>query len=106
MAASGSSSGQAGAQARPPNAGGPGEWAEANENMSEQARSYQAQVTGAPKGYVYRVKRGDEEVDFDGFDEGVLLEAKGPGYAQWIDKALDFLKIWLSCRIRGSRAVD
>ncbi|WP_369946557.1 Tox-REase-5 domain-containing protein [Vitiosangium sp. GDMCC 1.1324] len=36
--------------------------------MSESARNYQAQVTGAPKGYAYRVKRGNEEVDFDGFD--------------------------------------
>lgn len=90
MAASGNSSGQAGVQAGPPHSGGPGEWAQASENMSEQARRYQAQVTGAPEGYVYRVKRGDQEVDFDGFDEGVLLEAKGTGYAQWINKRLEF----------------
>ena len=62
--------------------------------MSESARNYQAQMTGAPKGYTYRVKKGGEEVDFDGFDQGVLLEVKGPGYAQWIDKKLDFLEIF------------
>ena len=78
MAASGNSSGQAGVQAGPPHSGGPGEWAQASENMSEQARRYQAQVTGAPEGYVYRVKRGDQEVDFDGFDEGVCSKPRAP----------------------------
>ena len=62
--------------------------------MSESARNYQAQTTGAPKGYTYRVKWGDSEADFDGFDEGVLLEAKGTGYAQWIDNKLNFLEIF------------
>ncbi len=37
---------------------------------------------------------GDEKADFDGFDQGVLLEVKGPGYAQWIDKQLNFLGIF------------
>jgi hypothetical protein len=80
-----------GATAAPPNAGGPGEWVQADEYMSESARSYQAQMTGAPKGYAYRVKQGDEEVDFDGFDQGVLLEVKATGYAQWVTRRLDFL---------------
>jgi NADPH-dependent ferric siderophore reductase len=40
------------------------------------------------------VKRGGEEVDFDGFDQGVLLEVKASGYAQWITKKLDFLPIF------------
>ena len=71
--------------------GDPGEWVQVDESMSESARNYQAQVTGAPKGYAYRVKQGDEEVDFDGFDQGVLLEAKGTGYAQWVTNKLDFL---------------
>jgi hypothetical protein len=53
--------------------------------MSDRARDYQAQVTGAPKGSAYRVKKGNEEVDFDGFDpeENVLLDAKGPGYEKF-----------------------
>jgi hypothetical protein len=62
--------------------------------MSADARDYQAQMTGGPKGYAYRVKVGDEEVDFDGFDQGVLLEVKAPGYAKWVDKKLNFLEIF------------
>ncbi|MDY7232120.1 restriction endonuclease fold toxin 5 domain-containing protein [Hyalangium rubrum] len=69
---------------------GPGEWGHADESMSEQARRYQAQVTGAPEGYVYRVKVGDKSVKFDGFDGEVLLETKSTGYAQWLNKKLDF----------------
>ncbi|WNG50905.1 hypothetical protein F0U60_47335 [Archangium minus] len=90
MAAQGSGGGNAGVQVQPPRSGGPGQWVQTNESMSESARSYQAQVTGAPKGYAYRVKRGNEDVDFDGFDQGVLLDAKGPGYAQWINTKLEF----------------
>jgi hypothetical protein len=48
-------------------------------------------VTGAPEGTAYRVKWGNKEADFDGFDQGLLLEAKGTGYAKWIDKDLDFV---------------
>ncbi|MFL5349341.1 MAG: Tox-REase-5 domain-containing protein [Hyalangium sp.] len=91
MTARGNSGGEADAKVAPPSSGGPGEWVEADEYMSENSRNYQAQVTGAPKGYAYRVKQGDEEVDFDGFDQGVLLEVKGPGYEQWVTRKLDFL---------------
>jgi hypothetical protein len=94
MAARDTSGGKAGAQAAPPSSGGPGKWVQVDESMSESARTYQAQRTGAPRGYAYRVKVGDEEVDFDGFDQGVLLEIKATGYAQWIDKQLNFLKIF------------
>ncbi|WP_434782007.1 restriction endonuclease fold toxin 5 domain-containing protein [Corallococcus caeni] len=74
----------------PSSPGGPGKWVQVNESMSDRARDYQAQVTGAPKGSAYRVKRGDEEVDFDGYDldENVLLDAKGPGYSQFFGKDL------------------
>jgi hypothetical protein len=94
MAAHDSSGGKAGTQAAPPNSGGPGEWVQTDEYMSESARAYQAQRTGALKGYAYRVKLGDEEVDFDGFDQGVLLEVKATGYAKWVDKRLNFLEIF------------
>jgi hypothetical protein len=90
MAARDISGGKAGAKAPPPSSGGPGEWVNANEGMPEQARRYQAQVTGAPEGYVYRVKLGDKYVKFDGFDKGILLETKATGYAQWINKKLEF----------------
>ncbi|NOK14049.1 restriction endonuclease fold toxin 5 domain-containing protein [Corallococcus exercitus] len=70
----------------PSSPSGPGKWVQVNESMSDRAREYQAQVTGAPKGSAYRVRQGDEEVDFDGYDlvEDLLLEAKGPGYAKFI----------------------
>ncbi|TSC21545.1 hypothetical protein FOF48_34325 [Corallococcus sp. Z5C101001] len=69
-----------------PSAGGPGKWVQVNESMSERARAYQAQVTGAPEGSAYRLQEGDTVVDFDGFDpvENVLLEAKGPGYEKFL----------------------
>ncbi|MDY7228140.1 Tox-REase-5 domain-containing protein [Hyalangium rubrum] len=86
-----SSGGKTGAKATPNRPGGPGEWVQAGEGMSEQARRYQAQVTGAPEGYVYRVKLGNKDVKFDGFDLGGLIETKATGYAQWITKKLDFL---------------
>ncbi|MFP2899491.1 restriction endonuclease fold toxin 5 domain-containing protein, partial [Corallococcus sp. 4LFB] len=76
----------------PSSPGGPGKWVQVNESMSGRARDYQAQVTGAPKGSAYRVKRGDEEVDFDGYDldENALLEAKGPGYEKFLDDGPSF----------------
>nr|WP_302052861.1 Tox-REase-5 domain-containing protein [Corallococcus exiguus] len=75
-----------------PPAGGPGKWVQVNESMSNRARDYQAQVTGAPKGSAYRVKKGNEEVDFDGYDldESVLLDAKGPGYEKFLDEGPGF----------------
>jgi hypothetical protein len=57
--------------------------------MSAEAQRYQLQVTGAPEGWVYRVRTGPgpkDYVDFDGFKDGVLLEVKGPGYRELIRK--------------------
>jgi hypothetical protein len=47
--------------------------------MSARSRHFQHKVTRAPAGWVYRVWRHGEKVDFDGFDydQGVLLETKG-----------------------------
>ncbi len=74
-----------------PPAGGPGKWVESAESMSDRARRYQAQVTGTPDGRVYRVEnvrtrdgKLKPKVDFDGFRDGVLLEAKGPGYLNFV----------------------
>jgi len=75
----------------PPPPGGPGKWVQKAEGMSEDAMRYQVQVTGTPKGWVYRVFFGpgpDDYVDFDGFVNGVLLEAKGPNLARFIDDRL------------------
>lgn len=70
-----------------PPAGGPGQWVEDTSAMSEQSRAYQAQVTGAPKRWAYRVCRDGRCVEYDGYapKDGVLLEAKGIGYDQWFD---------------------
>jgi hypothetical protein len=70
---------------------GPGQWGPAQESMSARARAYQEQITGhsADEAYwVGGVGRKSGGVKFDGFEEGVLLEAKGPGYA---NKFLDTL---------------
>jgi hypothetical protein len=88
-----SSSGRSG----PPPPGGPGSWVQKAEGMSEDALRYQLQVTGTPKGWVYRVFFGpgpDDYVDFDGFANGVLLEAKGPNLAQFIDDSLEPLRFF------------
>ncbi|WP_425334807.1 restriction endonuclease fold toxin 5 domain-containing protein [Myxococcus stipitatus] len=67
---------------------GPGEWGPANEAMKPRARRYQEQVTGhsADEAYwVGGVGKNSGGVKFDGFEKGVLLEAKGPGYARFFD---------------------
>jgi hypothetical protein len=67
---------------------GPGKWQvpRPRESMSPRARAYQQQVTGAPPGRVYKV--GD--VKFDGYRNGTLIEAKGPGL-EWPIKNGEFI---------------
>ncbi|HLM43641.1 MAG TPA: Tox-REase-5 domain-containing protein, partial [Myxococcaceae bacterium] len=74
-----------------PPTGGPGKWQPENEGMSGDSRCYQCQITGAPPGWVYRVWRNGEKVDFDGYSisEGVLQDAKAFNYAKHYDKKLD-----------------
>jgi RHS repeat-associated protein len=59
---------------------GPGVWASASESMSGRATAYQEQITGRAAGSVYKVNG----VKFDGYADGALQEAKGPGYAQFV----------------------
>lgn len=75
----------------------PGSWSPATESMSERSAKYQEQVTGARMGTVYRVNN----VKFDGFEDGVLVEAKGPGldgfvkdgeFRPWFRGKAEFLK--------------
>jgi len=68
----------------PSPAPGPGQWGPAQESMSARSRAYQEQIAGHSADDAYWVggtstKTGG--VKFDGFKDGVLLEAKGPGYA-------------------------
>jgi len=84
---------------------GPGEWGPASESMSPRARRYQEQITGhsADEAYwVGGVGKDSGGVKFDGFEEGALLEAKGPGYA---NKFLDDLKPKVWFERSGARAL-
>lgn len=51
-----------------------------NEHMPTRAAQYQTQITGRQPGWVYRV----DGVNFDGYLNGTLLEAKGPGYDRFL----------------------
>lgn len=56
-----------------------GRWIQVAESMSGRAAAYQAQITGRA-GQAFVVNG----VKFDGFANGVLQEAKGPGYAAFV----------------------
>jgi filamentous hemagglutinin len=49
--------------------------------MSARAAAYQTQITGMTTDQAYVVNG----VKFDGFSNNVLLDAKGPGYANFLD---------------------
>jgi hypothetical protein len=69
---------------RPGPAHGPGQWGPANEAMSKRSARYQEQITGHPASEAYwvgGVGRKNGGVKLDGFEKGVLLDAKGPGFA-------------------------
>jgi len=74
-----------------PPVGGPGQWIKDTASMSEQSRAYQAQVTGAPRGWCYKVCRNGDCVEYDGFDlkTGTLQEAKSLGYDKWFKPNLE-----------------
>jgi hypothetical protein len=72
----------------PAPANGPGQWGPAKESMKPRARRYQEQVSGHSADDAYWVGGMSTQADgvkFDGFKDGVLLEAKGPGYAKFFD---------------------
>lgn len=54
--------------------------------MSLRAALYQARVTGVAVDAAFLI-RG---VKFDGFTGGVLIEAKGPGYARFLENGRVF----------------
>ncbi len=67
----------------------PGQWGPSEEQgASSRSRAYQEQISGRSYDEAYWVggvgrKRGGTK--FDGYKDGVLLEAKGPGYAEFFD---------------------
>jgi hypothetical protein len=79
----------AGGAASPSGGQGPGKWGPAEETgMSERARAYQELISGHSADDAYwvgGVGRNSGGVKFDGFKDGVLLEAKGPGYAEFFE---------------------
>jgi len=83
---------------QPPLGQGPGQWGPAQESMSKRAARYQEQISGQPVSEAYwvgGVGRNSGGVKFDGFKDGVLLEAKGPGYVNKFDEKLDPKKWFL-----------
>ncbi|HBH54713.1 MAG TPA: hypothetical protein DDY91_22755, partial [Planctomycetaceae bacterium] len=56
-----------------------GQWQSVIESMLERARAYQQQITGR-SGQAYFV----DGVKFDGVANGDLIDAKGPGYANFV----------------------
>jgi hypothetical protein len=91
--------GEGGGGSPPPGGGppapgeGPGDWVAKNEGMSDRARAYQDQVTGQPNAagsFVYKVSADGQTADFDGYQDGKFIEAKGPGYA-WAVKDGQFI---------------
>jgi hypothetical protein len=83
---------------------GPGQWGPAKESMKPPARRYQEQITGHSADEAYWVggmSTTEGGVKFDGFKNGVLLEAKGPNYANKFEDSLD-PKFWFA----NSGAVD
>ena len=84
-------------ESSPPGGREPGQWGPAEEGgASPRARAYQEQISGRSYDDAYwvgGVGRNSGGVKFDGFKDGVLLEAKGPGYA---NKFLDDLtpEVW------------
>jgi Restriction endonuclease fold toxin 5 len=63
-------------------ANGPGTWVPENQaGWKDPARAYQAQITGHT-GWAYELNG----VEFDGWDGTNLLDAKGPGYSNFLDE--------------------
>jgi filamentous hemagglutinin len=69
---------------------GPGTWQEVNESMSDRARAYQERITGI-RANVGHVVNG---VKFDGYSGGTLIDAKGSGYAKFVDKKTGTFHPW------------
>jgi hypothetical protein len=69
----------------------PGTWKNVNESMSAQSAAYQARVTGSNPGTAYTVNG----VKFDGYQNGVLLDAKA-NYAQFVNKDTGQFQSWFS----------
>jgi RHS repeat-associated protein len=70
--------------------GAAGSWEAVAESMSARAAAYQSQISGKAGGTAYVI----DGVKFDGYLNGVLQEAKGPGYANFVKN--DQFVAWFS----------
>ncbi|WP_275899105.1 Tox-REase-5 domain-containing protein [Pyxidicoccus caerfyrddinensis] len=77
-------------EASPSGGRGPGEWGPSEEKGAPpRARAYQEQISGHSYDEAYwvgGVGRKSGGTKFDGYRNGALLEAKGPGYAEFFDE--------------------
>jgi hypothetical protein len=62
-------------------AGKKGKITQVAEAMKKWAEKYQTKITGLPAQHAYELNG----VKFDGFKKGILLEAKGPGYTNFVE---------------------
>lgn len=58
---------------------GPGTWVTQSRTGGDW-RNYEQQVTGYPAGMEYEVDGPNGPIDFDGYEDGTLVESKGKGY--------------------------
>jgi len=83
----------------------PGRWITTNESMSDRAAEYQTQVTGRPANQSYIVNG----VKFDGYNGQALIDAKGPGYGNFVDASGKF-ETWAQARsdlvMQATRQLD
>ncbi|WP_438616736.1 Tox-REase-5 domain-containing protein [Myxococcus llanfairpwllgwyngyllgogerychwyrndrobwllllantysiliogogogochensis] len=88
---------------------GPGQWGPSGEKgASARARAYQEQISGRSYDDAYwvgGVGRKSGGTKFDGFEDGVLLEAKGPGYAEFFEADLA-PKDWFRASGKAQDLVD
>ncbi|MFD9488678.1 RICIN domain-containing protein [Streptomyces sp. NPDC059991] len=79
--------------------GGPGIWKWVKEGGKKQrAIDYEVQITGVPNGFGYVIENTPNPagfVKFDGYKNGVLLDPKGPGYANFVENGEFVKKPWL-----------
>lgn len=64
-----------------------GQWVQTAEHMSESASAYQSFITSTSSRMSYLLNG----VKFDGVTNSGLVDAKGPGYAAFVDKAGNFV---------------
>jgi hypothetical protein len=65
---------------------GPGDWVDKNRGGgSPRSWEYQKYVTGTDQEYDVPNPETGKPVSFDGFDDGELIDAKGPGYEDLLD---------------------